>query len=147
MLWLLGCSPGGAEADDTGASSGADPTPYLGSWQLMGSVATTCSDGTSANQPLVGTVSITRGTASDLLRTVAGGLCPAFPLKLTTSSAELLSSVTCPPEPASQVTLTSWRLTLGVDDTSATEMGSAKTVFLPPATGTCSSIYSTSLLK
>ena len=146
LLWLFGCVPVEPQ-DDVGESSGADPTPYLGAWQVMGNVSTTCSDGTSGMLTLVGPVSITRGTASDLLRTVTGGDCPSFPLKVTDSNAELAASVTCPVQPASQVTLTSWRITLGVDETTATETGSAKTAFLPPVTGSCTSIYSTSLLK
>ena len=145
-LCLLGCTQVDPEADESTAGDG-DPTPYLGTWQMMGTVTTTCSDGSNASQALLGTVSMSLGKSSDLLRTVTDSVCPGFPLKVQASSARLVADVPCPPEPASQVTLTDWQVTLGVSQTSATETGSAKTVFLPPASGTCSSLYSTSLLK
>lgn len=150
LLWGLGCSQVAPKADDTasgGTSSSGAPAPYLGAWHMMGTVTTTCSDGTSANQPLAGTVSITRGTTSDLLRTVADGSCTGFPLKVQAANATLVASVACPAQAASQVTVTSWQVTLGVDDSSATETGSAKTVFPPPETGMCTSIYGTTLVK
>lgn len=145
-LCLLGCTQLNPDADQGTAGDG-DPTPYLGTWQMMGTVTTTCSDGSNASQPLLGTVSMSLGKSSDLLRTVTDSVCPGFPLVVLASSARLVDAVVCPPEPASQVTLTDWQVTLGVSHTSATETGSAKTVFLPPASGTCSSLYSTSLLK
>lgn len=146
VLCLLGCTQVDPQADDTTTGDG-DPTPYLGAWQMMGTVTTTCSDGSNATQSLVGTVSMSRGKSSDLVRTVTDAVCPGFPLNVNATSARLVADVTCPPEPASQVTLKDWQVTLGVSHTSATETGSARTVFLPPASGTCSSIYSTSLLK
>jgi hypothetical protein len=148
LLCVFGCVPVGSNGDDTasGGSTG-DPTPYLGDWNVTGTVTTTCTDGTRGNLALSGPVSIERGSSSDLLRTVANGPCPDFPLKVKAANATLIGEVSCPADAVSQVTVTSWQVTLGADDSSATETGSAKTVFPPPETGTCTAIYSTTLVK
>ena len=153
LFCSLSCIPLDQQDDDAGSGgtagtgSGPDPTPYLGTWHLTGTLSTTCSDGTNGTQSLAGTVSITPGTSSDLLRTVADGRCSAFPLNVNTANATLVASVACPADAASQITVTRWQVTLGSDDSSATETGSAKTVFSPPETGSCTSAYATTLVK
>jgi hypothetical protein len=148
LLAAFGCIPTGSNGDDSASGgSAADLTPYLGEWQVTGTVTTTCTDGTRGNLALSGPVTLERGTSSDLLRTVANGPCPDFPLTVKAANATLAGEVACPADAVSQVTVTSWQVTLGADESSATETGRAKTVFPPPETGTCTAIYSTTLVK
>ena len=147
LMFALGCEEAANGDDDDGGASNGDVEPYLGSWYLTGTASTTCSDGTRDAQTLTGTVEFERGRGSDLLRTVTGGSCAEFPLDVNASNATLSTDVVCPVDGARRSTVTAWQVTLGTDESSATETGSAKTVFAPPETGTCTTIYATTLVK
>ena len=142
---VLGCVK--VPDDGGGGASNEELEPYLGDWHVTGTVTTTCTDGTRRTETLSGPVSFTRGTSSDLIRRVEGSPCPDFPLNVKASNATLVDDVVCPADSVSQLTVKSWQTTPGADDSSATETGKVQTVFPPPETGTCTAVYSTTLVK
>jgi hypothetical protein len=168
MAWLAGCNLNPAEpgndaalGEDTGGAASAgdasatggtdgdvDPTArFLGTWVQTGSLTLVCTDGSQSTQTVLGSVSVTRGATSDLNRSVAGGAC-ALSLNINGTVADLAASVICPANPTdgSQATVTSWRLTVGADGLSASEVGKT-TVDVPSAAVTCAGTYSTVLVR
>jgi hypothetical protein len=143
---MSGGGSGGMSAGGTGGTAADPVTPFLGTWSQIVSYTVICADGSTATESQTGIVLMTRGTTSDIVRAATGGgrICPVA-LNVSGRRATLAGAAPCSIDGATLL-VSNWTFDLGVDDRSATEMGTAITA-LPQARGRCNASYSITLTK